>query len=121
MATACSATSIAIGAPDSISPTMRQTHVAGERLFVDFAGQTVPITDPLTGAVRQAQIFVAALGASNYTYAEARWSQGLADWIGCHVNTLTFFGGVTRQIVCDNLRAGVTFNGSVKQSTFPDG
>ena len=85
-----------------ISPTMRQTHVAGERLFVDFAGQTVPITDPLTGAVRQAQIFVAALGASNYTYAEARWSQGLADWIGCHVNALTFFGGVTRQIVCDN-------------------
>src|ERR1700722_7835159 len=91
-----------------ISPTMRQTHVAGERLFVDFAGQTVPITDPLTGAVRQAQIFVAALGASNYTYGEARWSQGLADWIGCHVNALTFFGGVTRQIVCDNLKAGVT-------------
>jgi transposase len=91
-----------------ISPTMRQTHVAGERLFVDFAGQTVPITDPFTGAVRQAQIFVAALGASNYTYAEARWTQGLADWIGCHVNALGFFGGVTRQIVCDNLKAGVT-------------
>ena len=91
-----------------ISPTMRQTHVAGERLFVDFAGQTVPITDPLAGTVRQAQIFVAALGASNYTYVEARWSQGLADWIGCHVNALTFFGGVTRQIVCDNLKAGVT-------------
>jgi transposase len=91
-----------------ISPTMRQTHVAGERLFVDFAGQTVPITDPLTGVVRQAQIFVAALGASNYTYAEARWSQNLADWIGCHVNALGFFGGITRQIVCDNLKAGVT-------------
>jgi transposase len=91
-----------------VSPTMRQTHVAGERLFVDFAGQTAPITDPITGAVRQAQIFVAALGASNYTYAEARWSQGLADWIGCHVNALAFFGGVTRQIVCDNLKAGVT-------------
>jgi transposase len=87
---------------------MRQTHVAGERLFVDFAGQTVPITDPITGAVRQAQIFVAALGASNYTYAEARWSQGLADWIGCHVNALNFVGGVPRQIVCDNLKAGVT-------------
>jgi transposase len=91
-----------------ISPTMRQTHVAGERLFVDFAGQTVPITDLFTGVVRSAQIFVAALGASNYTYAEARWSQGLADWIGCHVNALTFVGGVTRQIVCDNLKAGVT-------------
>ena len=91
-----------------VSPTMRQTHVAGERLFVDFAGRTAPITDPITGAVRQAQIFVAALGASNYTYAEARWSQGLADWIGCYVNALAFFGGVTRQIVCDNLKAGVT-------------
>jgi transposase len=87
---------------------MRQTHVAGERLFVDFAGQTVPITDPITGTVRPAQIFVAAFGASNYTYAEARWSQGLADWIGCHVNGLGFFGGVPRQIVCDNLKAGVT-------------
>ncbi len=61
-----------------ISPTMRQSHIAGERLFVDFAGQTVPITDPISGTGRQAQIFVAALGASNYTYAEARWSQGLA-------------------------------------------
>ena len=91
-----------------ISPTMRQTHVAGERLFVDYAGQTVPITDPLSGDVRRAQIFVAALGASNYTYIEARWTQGLADWIGCHVNTLNFIGGVSRQIVCDNLKAGVT-------------
>jgi transposase len=54
-----------------ISPTMRQTHVAGERMFVDYAGQTVPVTDPITGTVRPAQIFVAALGASNYTYADA--------------------------------------------------
>ena len=90
-----------------ISATMRQTHIAGERMFVDYAGQTVPVTEPITGTVRQAQIFVAALGASNYTYAEARWSQSLADWIGCHVNALTFVGGVTRQIVCDNLKAGV--------------
>jgi transposase len=90
------------------SPTMRQTHLAGERLFVDFAGQTVAIIDPLSGARRAAQIFVAALGASNYTYADARWTQGLADWIGCHVNALAFFGGVTHQIVCDNLKAGVT-------------
>jgi hypothetical protein len=67
------------------SPTMRQTHVAGERLFVDFAGQTIAVVDPLTGISRPAQIFVAALGASNYTYAEARWTQGLVDWIGCHV------------------------------------
>jgi len=91
-----------------ISPTMRQTHAAGERLFVDYAGHTMPIIDPLSGEVRQAQIFVAALGASNYTYIEARWTQGLADWIGCHVNALSFIGGVTRQIVCDNLKAGVT-------------
>jgi transposase len=90
------------------SPTMRQTHVAGERLFVDFAGQTVAIIDPLSGTSRAAQIFVAALGASNYTYAEARCTQGLADWIGCHINALTFFGGVAHQIVCDNLKAGVT-------------
>jgi transposase len=90
------------------SPTMRQTHVAGDRLFVDFAGQTVAIIDPLTGVSRPAQVFVAALGASNYTYAEARWTQGLADWIGCHVNALAFLGGVTHQIVCDNLKAGVT-------------
>jgi len=84
-----------------ISPTMRQTHPAGERLFVDYAGQTVPVADLLTGEVRKAQIFVAALGASNYTYIEARWTQGLADWIGCHVNAFNFYGGVTRQIVCD--------------------
>jgi transposase len=91
-----------------LSPTMRQTHPAGERLFVDYAGQTVPVIDAATGEVRQAQVFVAALGASNFTYAEARWTQSLPDWIGCHVNALASFGGVTRQIVCDNLKAGVT-------------
>lgn len=91
-----------------LSPTMRQHHPLGERLFVDYAGQTVEVVDALTGEVRQAQIFVAALGASNLTYAEARWTQGLADWLGCHVNAFAFFGGVTRQVVCDNLKAGVT-------------
>ena len=91
-----------------LSPTMRQTHPAGERLFVDYAGQTVPVIDGATGEVRPAQIFVAALGASNFTYAEARWTQSLPDWIGCHVNALASFGGVARQIVCDNLKAGVT-------------
>jgi transposase len=91
-----------------LSPTMRQTHPAGERLFVDYAGQTVPVIDGATGEVRQAQVFVAALGASNFTYAEARWTQSLPDWIGCHVNALASFGGVARQIVCDNLKAGVT-------------
>jgi transposase len=62
----------------SITATMRQTHVAGEKLFVDFAGDTVPVIDPTTGEVCQAHVFVAVLGASNYTYAEARWSEGLA-------------------------------------------
>jgi len=91
-----------------LSPTMRQTHPAGERMFVDYAGQTVEIIDAATGEVRQAQIFVAALGASNFTYAEARWTQALPDWIGCHVAAFAFFGGAARQIVCDNLKAGVT-------------
>ena len=91
-----------------LSPTMRQTHPAGERLFVDYAGQTVEVIDGLTGEVRRAQIFVAALGASNLTYAEARWTQALPDWIGCHVGAFAAFGGVTRQLVCDNLKAGVT-------------
>ena len=74
----------------SVSATMRQTHVAGEKLFVDFAGDTVAVIDPLTGEIRPAHIFVAALGASNFTYAEARWSEGLADWISVHVDALTW-------------------------------
>ena len=91
-----------------LSPTMRQTHPGGERLFVDYAGQTVPVIDAATGEVRSAQIFVAALGASNFTYAEARWTQSLPDWIGCHVNAFANMGGVAHQLVCDNLKAGVT-------------
>ena len=91
-----------------ISATMRQTHVAGEKLFVDFAGDTVPVFDGATGEERHAHVFVAVLGASNYTYAEARWSEGLPDWIGAHVNALAFLGGVPKLLVCDNLRAGVT-------------
>jgi len=91
-----------------ITATMRQTHAAGEKLFVDFAGDTVPVFDGAGGEERQAHVFVAVLGASNYTYAEARWSEGLADWTGAHVNTLTFLGGAPKLLVCDNLRAGVT-------------
>jgi len=91
-----------------LSPTMRQTHPAGERMFVDYAGQTVELIDSATGEVRRAPVFVAALGASNFTYAEARWTQALPDWIGCHVGAFASFGGVPRQIVCDNLKAGVT-------------
>jgi transposase len=92
----------------TISATMRQTHPAGERLFVDYAGDTVPIFNQMTGEERIAHIFVAALGASNYTYAEARWSEGLGDWVSAHVNALATIGGVPKAVVCDNLKAGVT-------------
>jgi len=61
---------------------MRQTHVAGERMFVDYAGATLVVIDASTGEARTTQLFVAVLGASNYTYAEASWTQGLSDWIG---------------------------------------
>ncbi len=81
--------------------SMRQTHKAGEKLFVDYCGQTVPVTDPLTGEVRQAQIFVAVLGASNYTFGEATWSQTLPDWIGSHVRAFEFLGGVSQMVIPD--------------------
>ena len=87
--------------------SMRQTHTGGDKLFVDYAGQTREVVDPVTGAIRQAQIFVAVLGASNYTYAEATWSQQIEDWIGSHVRALAFFGGVPEAIVPDNLKSGV--------------
>ncbi|MDD3761435.1 MAG: IS21 family transposase [Acidithiobacillus sp.] len=88
--------------------SMRQTHIAGEKVFIDYAGPTVPVVDPRTGEVRQAQIFVAVLGASNYTYCEATWSQSLPDFLGSHVRALAFFGGVPRLLVPDNLKAAVT-------------
>ena len=91
-----------------LSPVMRQRHPAGERLFVDYAGHTVDVIDPQTGEVRTAQLFVAALGASSYTFAEATWTQSLPDWVASHVRAFGFFGGVTAQIVSDNLKAGVT-------------
>jgi len=88
--------------------TLRQSHAPGERLFVDYSGQTVPVIDPATAEVRQAQVFVAVLGASSYTYVEATWSQGLADWTGSHVRCLEFLGGVPEVLVPDNLKSGVT-------------
>ncbi|MEI6099940.1 MAG: IS21 family transposase [Alphaproteobacteria bacterium] len=91
-----------------LTPVMRQHHVAGERVFVDYAGTTLPVIDGTTGEVRQGQLFVAARGASNLTYAEASWSQSLSDWIGAHSRAFTFFGGVPAQVVCDNLKSGVT-------------
>jgi transposase len=88
--------------------SMRQVHTAGEKLFVDYSGQKVPIHDPSTGEIHEAEIFVAVLGASNYTYAEATLSQQLPDWIGSHVRSFEFFGGVPSMIVPDNLKSGVT-------------
>src|SRR5664279_1725043 len=75
-----------------LSPTMRQTHVAGDKAFVDYSGKRVPIVDPLTGEVRMAELFIAVLGASNLTYADATWTQSLPDWIGAHVRMFRFFG-----------------------------
>jgi transposase len=88
--------------------SMRQHHRAGEKLFIDYAGPTVEVIDRATGEVRQAQVFVAVLGASSYTYAEATWSQSLPDWIAAHQRALRFFGGVPQLLVPDNLRAAVT-------------
>lgn len=88
--------------------SMRQVHKAGEKLFVDYAGQTVPIVDRRTGEIREAQLFVAALGASSQTFAEATWTQGLPDWIGSHVRAFSFYGGVPEIVVPDNLRSAVT-------------
>ena len=87
---------------------MRQSHRAGETVFVDYAGQTVPVIDRESGEIRAAQIFVAVLGASNYTYARASWTQSLPDWIDAHCRAFTFFGGVTETLVVDNLKAAVT-------------
>lgn len=90
-----------------LTPTMRQTHVAGDTMFVDFAGRTVEIIAPATGEMRAAAIFVAVLGASNYTYAEAVWSQALPDWIAAHTRAFAFFEGCPRLVVPDNVKSGI--------------
>jgi len=92
---------------NKLDPCLRQHHKAGEKLFVDYCGQSVPVTNPQTGEIKEAQIFVAVWGASNYTYAEATGSQKLPDWIGSHVRALKFFQGCPEIIVPDNLRSGV--------------
>jgi transposase len=91
-----------------LTVSMRQIHLAGEKLFVDYAGHTIPIVDRTTGEAHPAQVFVAVLGASSYTFAEATMTQGLADWTGSHVRAFEFFGGVTEVVVPDNLKSGVT-------------
>lgn len=91
-----------------LHPTMRQTHKGGENLFVDFSGLTVPRVDKVTGEVFEAEIFVAALGASNFTYIEALEDQSLPCWIEAHVRALEFIGGVPIAATPDNIKAGVT-------------
>lgn len=90
-----------------LDPPMRLNHKAGEKLFVDYAGDTIPVCDAEHEDLRYAQIFVAVLGASSYTYAEAQPSQELVHWIGGHVRALAFFGGAPEIIVSDNLKQGV--------------
>jgi transposase len=87
-----------------LSPTMRQSHVAGERLFVDYAGTTLEVIDASTGVAKTVQLFVAALGASSYTYAEATWTQGLSDWIGSHTRAWSLIGGAPAMVVSNCAR-----------------
>ena len=91
-----------------LSPTMRQHHVAGEKVFVDYSGKRVAIADPRTGEIREAEIFVAVLGASNLTFVEATWTQKLPDWFGSHVRMFRSFGGVPKLVVPDNLKSWLT-------------
>jgi transposase len=87
---------------------MRQVHVAGDKMFVDYSGKKARVVNPQTGEVTDVELFVAVLGASNYTYVEATATQQVADWIGSHVRALTYFGGVTAALVCDQLKSGVS-------------
>jgi transposase len=87
--------------------TMRQVHHAGDKLFVDYAGQKPSFIDPATGERIPVELFVAVLGASNYTYAEATRTQQVPDWIASHQRAFAFVGGVTAAIVCDQLKSGV--------------
>lgn len=87
--------------------SMRQVYKAGEKALVDYAGMTLPLTDTLTGAVSEAQIFVMALGASNLTFVEAQFAQDIKSWLGGHERAFQYFGGVTELVIPDNLKAGV--------------
>ena len=91
----------------SVAPVMRQVHKAGEKTFVDYAGQTLEWIDVTTGEIQKAQIFVSALGASQFIYAQATASQNLTDWISSHIHMWETFGGVTTMVVPDNLKSGV--------------
>jgi transposase len=87
--------------------SMRQVHRAGEKCFVDYAGQKPRLIDPATGTVVPVELFIAVLGASNYTFAEASRTQQVPDWIASHARALALFGGVPAAMVCDQLKSGV--------------
>ncbi|HWI17878.1 MAG TPA: IS21 family transposase [Vicinamibacterales bacterium] len=87
--------------------TMRRLHLPGEKLFVDFAGRVVPIVDSTGKVACHAQVFVAVLGYSNYTFVCAVPTQTTADWVTCHVRCFEFLGGAPEWVVCDNLKAAV--------------
>jgi transposase len=87
---------------------LRQEHRAGEKMFVDYAGATIPIHNPESGDAHPAAVFVAVLGASSYTFAEATTGQDLRNWIGSHMRAWEFFGGVAEVVVPDNLKSAVT-------------
>jgi transposase len=91
----------------SLKRSMRQVHRAGDKLFIDYSGDTVPIINAGTGEIRRAEIFVAVLGASAYTYAEATWSQQLPDWIASHVRCFEYLGAVPALLVPDNLKSAI--------------
>ena len=94
----------------SLKRSMRQIHLAGDKLFIDYAGPTVPIISAATGEISRAQIFVAVLGASSYTYAEASLTQQLHDWIASHVRCFEYMGAVAALLVPDTLKAAIKLN-----------
>jgi transposase len=91
----------------TLARSMRQVHRAGEKVFIDYSGDTVAIVDANSGEILTAQIFVACLGASKYAYAEATWTQSLPDWIGSHIRMLEFFGASPSLWIPDNLKAAI--------------
>ncbi|HEY8531698.1 MAG TPA: IS21 family transposase [Limnochorda sp.] len=92
---------------ETLDVSLRQVYRGGEKMCVDFAGETIPVVDPQTGQVRAAYLFVAVPAASNYTFAKPTWAQDLPSWIGGHVDAFEFFGGVPEVVVCDNPKTAV--------------
>lgn len=92
----------------TVEYSFRNEHKGGEKLFIDYAGMTVPVMDPIDHTTKKAQIFLATFGASNFTYIEATWSQNLQDWIDSHQRAFAYFGGAPEILVPDNLKSGVT-------------